>query len=627
MINILPQDVVNQIAAGEVVERPASVIKELVENSIDAGSKNIKVYIKEFGTEKIQIVDDGSGIERADLERVFLKHATSKLEKILDLNTLHSYGFRGEALASISSVSKIVLHTKHAHDEMGSEVIYQDGKIVSIRPSSISQGTDISVLDLFSNVPARKKFLKAKATENKALTDIFNKFALSNPDIAFTLDIEGSTKHFPAEDSKARASQILKIDASNLIPILYDGQVHVEGFVVHPRFFLKSKASQFTFVNGRTINDSAIYKGVVDGYDTFLMKNQYPGFVVFITLDPSRVDVNVHPRKTEVRFDNPSDVYKSVKTAVNVNLVKALREETQAKLASLQEKPAEVADTNDRPPIESSSDNSGNDVSAQTFKLDDSPSVKQSDLDEFESFLHDEPVREKTKDSMFDTLEIKEPETVTEQALLFSSEVMKEQETPKMYLDLANATQLLNSYILTANQTSVLIIDQHAASERYYYEYYLKQLRSKKVTSKLLLFPEILTLGEYELAVLDDNRALFEEMGFMFEHFGSSDVKFTQVPEFVKMDNFSKVIERMLEDLSEHQELSNIKDTIFHEIAAILACHTAVRFGDKLNHDEIVKILKNLLTCEDPYNCPHGRPVIQDYSRYDIEKKFKRCGL
>jgi DNA mismatch repair protein MutL len=639
MINVLPQTVVNQIAAGEVVERPASVLKELMENSIDAGSTEIKVYIREYGTEKIQVIDNGSGIEQSDLDKVFLKHATSKIAKSEDLDAIETFGFRGEALASISSVSRVLLQTKHADDEVGTEVAFENGSIQSLRPSSLTKGTDLQILDLFSNVPARKKFLKAKSTESKALLDIFNKFVLANPEIAFYIDIDGTSKTYPVEDIQSRAAKILKVDREQLVPIYYDGQIKVGGYVIHPKVFLKNRGAQYLFVNKRPVIDTTVYKAIVDGYDTFLMKHQIAGYVVFVDLQPNQVDVNVHPRKTEVRFANPSDVYRAVRTGVNVNLVKFLREETQRKLNMRPEQQSVGAFVQPSSEVENTNLKSSivAEPTSPAFTAEEH-NQKLSPAREFADFLLADAKKtplepsiiaeapENTSSLPYGKINNQKPST--SQALLFSQEVIKEDhESPHIYLDFANSTQLLDSYIITSNGKDLLIIDQHAASERFFYEKYLKQISSKRVESKLLLFPEVVQLDTFERKTIEENKAVFVELGFDFEPFGADELKFTKVPDFVKMDNFQKIIEKIINDVLEHGEISNIKEKLHHEIAAILACHTAVRFGDKLTREEVVRILRNLSTCEDPYNCPHGRPVIQEFSKYDIEKKFKRCGL
>lgn len=601
MIKVLSKDIVNKIAAGEVVERPASVVKELVENSIDAGATEIQVLIEDFGTKRIQIIDNGTGIRKEDFKDLFKKHATSKISDIEDLESIASYGFRGEALASISSVSELELITKHDSDEIGTQINLENGKVSSEKPASIQKGTNFNVINLFSNIPARKKFLKSKSTENKAILDVLNKYILANPNISFTITIDGTTKSFNKAESKDRIAQIFRINAEDLIPLFNDSNIKISGFAVHPRNFIKSRSYQYIFVNNRPISDNTIVKAIIDGYDTFLMKHQYPGYVIFLNLDPKDVDVNVHPRKTEIRFINPQDVYRAVRSSVNSALVKHLKKETLDRLAK-----SEVNDQiEDYSPVTNSNQK-----------------IETQDLSSFEDFLN-EP--SKTKDFVSK----KDSKEINKQAILFNEEISSVQVTSssKLNLDLENATQLLNSYILTSSDEEILIIDQHAASERYFYEKYLSELRTKKVRSKVLLIPEIYKFDDFEVIEIEKFSKVFEEFGFRFEVFGKDEIRITEVPDFLKMNDFGKVFKRIVFDILSDSEIGNIQDKLRHEIAAILACHTAVRFGDKLNRTEITQILKNLITCEDPYNCPHGRPIIQDFEKYEVEKKFKRCGI
>lgn len=610
MIKILSQNVVNKIAAGEVVERPASVVKELLENSIDAGATSIQIIIEEFGTKKIQIIDNGSGIAKSDFENLFHKHATSKINEIDDLDTIQSFGFRGEALASIASVSEIILATKSSNDEIGSEIYAKNGKIEKVIPSQITKGTNIQVLNLFENIPARKKFLKAKATENRAILEIINKFLLVNPQIDFTYSFDGNSKNFPATTSHSRTAKLLNLQEKDLIEIKIEGNIEVQGFLVHPNIFLKNRNSGHIFVNSRTINDQLIAKAVKDGYDTFMMKNQYPGYFLSIKLPAEKVDVNVHPRKTEVRFQNSSEIYTTIRFGVNKTLLNFIKKQTHEKIA--------------RQSITTQEISSAQTVNEESRSYTPSSS-SQKDIDSFESFLNegiDSPNKlgELSKISSYQV----------EKAIDFSAEIIQSNLASyqnELNLDLENATQLLNSYIITSNGKEVLIIDQHAASERFFYEKYLKELKSKKVDSQVLLFPEIYNFDEFEVDEILKKEKVFEKFGFKLEQFGQNQIKILQVPAFLKLKDFEKVFKRIISDILENSDSSNIDHNILHEIAAILACHTAVRFGDRLTKPEVIQILKNLLLCEDPYNCPHGRPIIQDQSQYDIEKRFKRCGI
>ncbi len=616
MIKILSQNIINKIAAGEVVERPASVVKELIENSIDAGAKEIQIFIEEFGTKKIQVIDNGFGISKSDFKNLFHKHATSKIEAIEDLDQIRSFGFRGEALASISSVSEIHLQTRHASDDIGSEIISINSIIEQNKPSSIISGTNLRVMKLFGNIPARKKFLKSKSTENKKIIEIINKFLIANPDIYFKYNIDGNEKEFIADDPVNRISKVLKINAENLIVINIDSKIKISGLLIHPKVFVKGKDLQHIFVNSRIINDIIIMKAIRDGYDNFLMKNQYPGFVLFIDLPPESVDINVHPRKTEVRFENSSEVYSSVRFGINNTLMKYISSQTRTKIAaeSFQEYNSDLQKKISEPNQKYISDKNSHSKIAE----------------EFENFLN-----KKTHNGYADNLQAPNRVLLTQKALEFSEEIIQvplsemnmKKTHSQLNLDLENATQLLNSYIITSNNNEILMIDQHAASERYFYERYLKNLKNRIIDSQLLLFPEVYSFDQCDIDVILKYTSKFDNLGFTIEEFGKDQIRISRVPAFIKLKDFDRVFKRIISDILENEDISNIEENINHEIAAMLACHTAVRFGDKLSKEEIHKILHNLLLCDDPYNCPHGRPIIQDHTQYEIEKRFKRCGL
>jgi DNA mismatch repair protein MutL len=601
VIQILSENIINKIAAGEVVERPASIVKELLENCIDAGATEIKIIIEEFGLKKIQIIDNGSGIEKADLTNLFKKHATSKLNQIEDLESIRSFGFRGEALASISSVAKVELSTKNLKDEVGTDLIVENSTIIEEKPSPIQKGTSISVLNLFEKIPARKKFLKSKASENKWIMDIINKYIIANPEIHFETNIDGIQKIYPVTTFEERVAKIFRIKIEDIVTCSYDSKIRIKGFLIHPRAFFKTKANQYTFVNNRPVFDGTISKAIIDGYDTFLMKNQYPGYVIFINMPGSDVDINVHPRKSEIRFANGGEIYMSVKTSVNSALVRNIRKQTLDRLNVFDQSDDKIEVVNE---------------GFQQYKA-------ESNIKEFEDFL------QAPNSSSFNPINTFN-KNITEQALVFNQEVILEEQVntnSNFSIDIENANQYLNSYIITTSKDSILIIDQHAASERYFYEKYLNQLKSKKVASKELLIPEIYTFDDFEVEKIEKNIGVFEELGFGLEVFGTNEIKINKAPDFMKLNNFITLFKKLADDILEHDEISNKKDKLHHEIAAILACHTAVRFGDKLTKPEIAQILKNLTLCEDPYNCPHGRPIIQDFTKYDIEKKFKRCSI
>lgn len=596
MIKILSSNVINKISAGEVVERPASVVKELVENSIDAGSKTITVVIKNAGKELIKIIDDGSGIPKSDFDNLFHKHATSKISEVEDLDEIVTMGFRGEALASISSVADIEINTKSETDEIGSHIFREAsaGK-VTVKPSAISNGTEVLVRNLFLNIPARLKFLKTDATENKQIFEIINKIIIANPNITFKLDVDGIRKEYYKTTYQERVKTFLKVEERDIIELSISNYLNAKVYCIHPSRSPTDRKNQYIFVNKRAVQDNLISKAVRDGYGTFLMKHQFPGFCIFIEIDPKLVDVNVHPRKTEVRFSDSAGVYKSIRFGLENQLVDYLKKETLQKISSSDYETPQIKQEIQR-------DSKNNSIQPTQGSI--SKSSVQIALDFSKEILQtNNEVQE--ENASYTTL---------------SSE-------RKINLDTSNATQLLNSYILTANENDILIIDQHAASERYFYERYLQSIKNKKIPSKVLLVPEIIELEPEDQRLVNENLSVFNQLGFELEEFGKDEIRITCVPDFVRLTNFSKILKLMIQEIIENKTSENITEKIMHDIAASLACHTAVRFGDRLTKQEIIQILENLMKCEDPYNCPHGRPIIYDMNSYDIEKKFKRCGL
>ncbi|BDQ05077.1 MAG: DNA mismatch repair protein MutL [Candidatus Dojkabacteria bacterium] len=635
MIKPLPKEVINQIAAGEVVERPASVVKELVENSLDAKATEIRVNIEKYGIGKIQVIDNGTGIARRDFQHLFQKHSTSKINTIADLENIITFGFRGEALASIAAVAKVTLQTHHQDDPIGSEISIEFGRNLRVKPSSITIGSNFIIEDLFGEIVVRRKFLKSPATENKAIKDVLYRFIVSNPQVDFVINIDGQLKTFLKTDHIKRISAVLDIDVDNIIPIQSEGRVKVYGFLIHPRITFRNKANQFIFVNSRPVNDPIAGKAVLEGYDTFLMKNQFPGYVLFVDVPPNEVDVNIHPRKLEVRFINASEVYKAVRSTVNHRLTSTIREKTRSNFVQISEldtKPNNSQSNIDKPsdPIAEFEDFLRSDIQ-QSFgrKNHISDWITKKALDFNKEIISDDN-RDNTTNT--DHTHTKSQKTAiqkrddTERPTLFEIEGISHKEQ-KFLCDLDNATVLLNSYIITANQKALLIIDMHAASERIFYERYMNQLKSRTVSAKVLLVPEIIDFDEFTIQELLKHSETFSEFGFSFEAFGSKSIKITQVPDGIRMDDFKQVFISIADELTEHDLSTNLDHKIYHNIAAKLACHTAVRFGDKITKPEIISLLKQLMECEDPYNCPHGRPIMIEINTDELLKKFKRCAI
>lgn len=640
MISQLPSNLINKIAAGEVVERPASVVKELVENSIDAGASKIEIFIKDYGTDLILIRDNGHGIEKNDFKKLLLKHSTSKIRVENDLESINTFGFRGEALASIGSVAEVIISTRHEKDETGTELNFENSVLKVQKPSAIQLGTEIKVIKLFDNIPARKKFLKSKATETKAIIDIVNKFVLIHPEIEFKITIDKIVRSYSSSSMIERIKQVLKVTDNSLIPIKEAGFFKISGALIHPKIFYRNRANQFIFVNSRPVQDNTVGKAISYGYGTFLMKNQIPGYVLNIDVNPAEIDVNVHPRKTEIRFANPSQIYIEIRRAVD----KVLKQNSQNELRTRFERLKNNEIDN------SFGETKNQNNASETYSRKEKEIENKSTLSEFEAFLRSDEINSQkhkakinsglvekaldfSEELIRDKREIYESEEQKSEAKKsgesYESEWIKRSErNENLQLDFENISQLLNSYILTSNQNSILVIDQHAASERYFFEKYLKKLKAKKVPSKSLLFAERISFSEENLDLILEKSEILETLGFNIEASGPNELRINAVPEFVRMDNFPRIFREICESIIAINEVNeSVENPIFTKIAASLACHTAVRFGDKLKKDEMIAILKNLQNCEDPYNCPHGRPIIQEFSQSELEKKFRRCGV
>lgn len=645
MINLLNKEVINQIAAGEVVERPASIVKELLENSIDAGAKKLRIITKNAGLDTIAVHDDGLGIEKKDLQLLFTNHATSKISKLDDLSKHWDYGFRGEALASISSVSKINLKTINSGELEGYEVNYENGKMSKPIPSSIKLGTQMTVGNLFYNVPARKKFLKVKSTENKYIIDYINKFILSNPEIDFDYEVDNSKKRFLPSDLGERFSQISRIDKSKFIQIDYkDSYLKLTGCLIHPKELYASKKSQYLFVNNRSISDPILYKAIKEGYREFAMKEANLSYIVFVEVNPSQVDVNVHPRKTEIKFTNPQKVFVTVKNITKQLLLTKLKQETVDQVASIKqstEEPlfrnisttsGEGSQTNEdgNQVVSEHNSNEKNNKDFKSFLMEDGLTQKNDTqgkagvgelIDKKDKQLPEQKVGSTTSSVFANT---KSGVTVNT-ALEFSKNVLDVDDTSKIKYDSTAIMQFLNSYIVCqTNTNSILIIDQHAASERIFYEKYLKQLKEGKVVRKELLFPKVFSMDSSEKAVFLKFKKKVQNMGFCIEDFGLNGIKITSVPELHYSLDLEKFFHEIVSDLEENDEIRSSIDKFYKKLASSYACHTAVRFGDKMTNTELQKLLQDLVHCENPYNCPDGRPIIQELSKHQLERMFKR---
>lgn len=594
-IHKLPPSVVSQIAAGEVVERPASILKELLENSIDAQASKIQVSILNGGIDQIQIEDNGFGVSENDFEGMVSHHATSKIRKLEDLYSILSFGFRGEALSSIVSVSKVTIWSK-VEGEIGFEAIVDCGKVLSINPKPRSEsGTSIKVEKLFSQIPARKKFLKSVRTETNYIYKVFEDFALAYPNIAFELTSNGKRyKTFSPQSPLERLSQVWPSSITeNVIPIHYQGkELQIKGYIIHPHYSFSRLKYTKIYVQNRPIHSNLINKAVIDGYDTMLEVKKFPAYILKITLDPKSVDVNVHPRKMEVKFDDERQIYKTIRSLISQSLQKSYVE------AMTEVIPAHQSSTNE------------NSFQNPSFGQFQSSSRKNFSL----PFPASKKARVKEMTPQYTLYPLSRNEQQVFQHLKTDSTI---NEIPEARVALLSVHQILDMYIVVTHQDKVEIIDQHAAHEKILLE---KLIQTHQIFTQGLISP-------ITLEVQDDQKEIFFEYiqdvnGFMFRDFGPHTIILETIPAFLKNKStefFQELVDAVILD----QE-SFYQENFTHNFYKTVACKAAVKAGDKLQLDEINQLLIDLEKSQKAYTCCHGRPTTKTFNHKELDKLFSR---
>lgn len=601
---ILDENTANRIAAGEVIERPASVIKELVENSIDAGADRISIEIKNGGISYIKVTDNGSGIEADDVEIAFERHATSKIKKPDDLVSITTLGFRGEALASIAAVSNVQLKTKTKNSDHGMYIEISAGVVKDIWQAGCPAGTAITVKDLFFNTPARYKFLKKDSTEAGYITDLIERLALGNPGISFSLS-SGAGTVFRTPGNRDLKSAIFSVygkeTADSLNEVMYNDEfITIKGFIGKPELSRSNRNHQSLFINNRYVKSRLVSNAVEEAYKTYMMKERFPFYVLNLELNPCLVDVNVHPNKMEIRFSNEHDIYRSVFNAINTTLT------TRTVLR--------------KPFYDHGDDISNSDARLKT----PSPEFSQQAL-EYPA-VKDIQQASVYEDISFQSERVKETELsyVNDNANPKHGSVYQANETDddRIYPEAIIAGQLFDTYILLQQGESLIMIDQHAAHERIMYEKLLSAYKSRQVISQLLAIPEVVDLTTSEHAFVLDNTDFFQSIGFKYEDFGNNSIVLRGIPfEYKNVGPGQFFIETIDMAISrEKKEPAAIADEILYTIA----CKAAVKANKRLYEEEIRVLLKELAAVANPFSCPHGRPTAIRITKRDIEKMFKR---
>lgn len=669
-INVLPAEIANMIAAGEVVERPASVVKELAENSIDAGATNITVEIKKGGMTFIRISDNGCGIASDQVETAFLRHATSKIATSEDLNSIYTLGFRGEALASIAAVSRIDIFTKPANQSFGYSVSVEGGTITDAFEAGCADGTTITVRDLFFNTPARMKFLKNDATETGYVTDVVNKLILSHPEVAVNFINNGKTVLRSPGDGKlisAIYTVFGKDYVKHMTPVSYsDENVTVEGYAGNSAIARRDRRHQIFYINGRNITSRLLSAACGEAYQNSLMTGKFPVVILNVRLNTNLVDVNVHPTKMEVRFSDDKKIYSSVYWAIKnamsgdkyVPEIKISHPEEQAKkvmVAPVYDKPSKeekeqinmlrdsyinsVIKPSSPPPsakkpVKEEEESTDRFVAAANEPIvagAPEPAYKT----EPEDMTKEKPQKEKNVTDRANPAESTEDYTERfapvaaepkEEKPLPEAEVVRNEpevkQTFKANIDFKIAGQIFGTYIIAQMDNDMLLIDQHAAHERMYFESLMEDWQNKNFCPQILLLPITMDFSVVDFQLIMDNIQLFEELGFEIDAFGDHSIIIRQIPSAEDESIVEETICEIVRMLGENSV--NIKTNIVSEALHTMACKRAVKGNRDLSVAEMESLVERVLAMPDINTCPHGRPIMTKMSKYSLEKQFKR---
>ena len=619
-INILPKEVYQLIAAGEVVERPSSVIKEMIENSIDAGAKSITVEIKNGGTTYMRITDDGCGIAKSEVKKVFIPHATSKIKYSEDLDKIATLGFRGEAMASIAAVAKVQLLTRTPDEEVGTRYEIAGSQEIEFCEAGCPVGTTICVADIFFNTPARMKFLKKDVTEANAVASVVEKIAVSHPEISFRFIRDGKQTLITSGNGELKDaiySVFGREFAQSLIPVDYtNNNMRVSGFVTKPSMSRKSRGMQFFFINSRLVKTQTAMAALEQAYRNSIMVGKYPGCVLNIECDSSFVDVNVHPAKIEVRFANEKPVFDLVYYATK-SAIEAGDTPVEMRFNKNVQKPAQDFWAKPEPPVQTTFTHTEKEDFDDAWSV--SASVGGKDYFSKKEIANESP----TQKFSLNISEIIKAESDEE-----SVQEAKTDEPTEQNIDNASQTcipdfkligEVFKTYILIEMESSLYIIDKHAAHERMNFE---KLKSSLEINSQVLLSPVTVRLSTDEYNTVLQNIDLYTKCGFFIEDFGNSTVIVRECPSILDGEDVAGLIEETAEKLLDGKtDITPDKlDWILHSAS----CRAAVKAGDYTSRYEMEIFVKKLLANPDIRYCPHGRPVMIKLSRYDIEKQFGR---
>lgn len=611
IIKLLPDSVANQIAAGEVVQRPASAVKELMENALDAGSTLIKLIVKDAGKTLIQVIDNGCGMSGTDARMSFERHATSKIQKAEDLFAIRTMGFRGEALASIAAIAQVELKTKRIGDETGVKINIEGSELKSQEHSICAEGTSISVKNLFYNVPARRNFLKTDSVELRHIIDEFQRVAIPNPQVAFTFH-HNNTEVFnlPIGNLKQRLMGVFGNSYnSRLVPVEEETAiVNIKGYVIKPDFAKKTRGEQFFFLNKRFIKSAYLHHAVQSAFEQLLPNDSYASYFLMLDVNPKTIDINIHPTKTEVKFEDEKAIYAFLRSAIKkslgqFNIAPSLDFNQEAHLYNMPLKPADGIYK--QPTITV-------DKNYNPFKTDTS-TVKPSER-ELSNYANWEKMYSRHADNQLE-FEIKKEEG-TQQT------INTDWDNELHESNLKSSYQLHNKYILTHIKTGFMIIDQQGAHERVLYERITNSLEKNKSTTQQELFPKTIELNALDFALVKELHNEIQALGFDLNEFGKNTFIIHGIPsEAVDVDSVA-LLENLIENYKQNQ--IELKSDKRENLARSMARNMSIKSGKSLTQEEMNNLIDELFACKMPYSTPNGKPTITTFSSEDLDKRFKK---
>lgn len=613
-INVLDKNTIDKIAAGEVIDRPLSIVKEMLENAIDAKATAITAEIKDGGISLIRITDNGEGIEKSQVRNAFLRHATSKIKNVEDLLTSGSLGFRGEALSSIAAVTQVECVTKLQNELTGTRYVIEGGEEKLMEEVGAPAGTTFIIKNLFYNTPARRKFLKTPQTEASYISAIVEKIALSHPEISIRFINNNQNKLHTSGNNKVKDiiySIFGREISSNLLEI--DEKItdmHLTGYVGKPIISRGNRNNMIYFINGRYIKSKIINSAIEEAYKPYMMQHSYPFCVLYFEINSSLIDVNVHPSKMEIRFEKQMDIYNLFYNAVS----EALREK---------ELIPEVTVNNQEVKQEIQKEKAKPYIPPEPFEINRSSEINRSNTEEYNYInIHDDNCV-RTDNSIYnDTVREKYEDNNTAydavQTELFNDRFLSAKERVKHKL----IGQVFDTYCIVEYNDNMYIIDQHAAHEKVLYEKTMADLANKEITSQMLNPPIILTLSMEEELLIKKFEENFKQLGYEIEHFGGRDYAVRAVPANLYSIGSKELLINIIGTLNENS--TELSSELITEKIASMSCKAAVKGNNKLSAAEVDSLIEQLLSLDNPYNCPHGRPTIISMSKYELEKKFKR---